>query len=160
MSLKESSVRIGKLLRQEYVLEQLQAKGKQEVLAELAGALTRGTVTVDSGAMIRVLREREKLGSTGIGRGVAIPHGKLPGLGEIMIAFGRSREGVEFDALDGKPAHLFFLLMAPEHSASEHLKVLAKVSRMLKDAQFRKRLLEARTREDLLQAIFEKDGEV
>lgn len=159
MSLKESSVGIGRLLRKEFVLEQLQAKDKQEVLAELAGALARGRTKEDLGAMVRVLREREKLGSTGIGGGVAIPHGKLPGLGEIMVAFGRSREGVEFDAVDGKPVHLFFLLMAPENSAGEHLKVLAKLSRMLKDGQFRKRLLEAPLHEDLVRLLAEKGDE-
>ena len=159
MSFNESSMKITELLRKEYILEQLKAKSKQEALAELAGVFLKGKIKVDSGAMLRVLLEREKLGSTGIGDGIAIPHGKLAGLDEILVAFGRSREGIAFEALDGKPVHLFFLLMAPENSAGQHLKALAKISRMLKDGVFRKKLLEARMHDDLVRVITEKDDE-
>ncbi|MBA4421800.1 MAG: PTS fructose transporter subunit IIA [Syntrophus sp. (in: bacteria)] len=152
-------MKITELLRKEYILEQLKAKSKQEVLAELAGVFLKGKIKFDSGAMLRVLLEREKLGSTGIGDGIAIPHGKLAGLDEILVAFGRSREGIAFEALDGKPVHLFFLLMAPENSAGQHLKALAKISRMLKDGAFRKKLLEARMHDDLVRVITEKDDE-
>jgi PTS system nitrogen regulatory IIA component len=152
-------MKITELLRKEYILEQLKAKSKQEVLAELAGVFLKGKIKFDSGAMLRVLLEREKLGSTGIGDGIAIPHGKLAGLDEILVAFGRSREGIAFEALDGKPVHLFFLLMAPENSAGQHLKALAKISRMLKDGVFRKKLLEARMHDDLVRVITEKDDE-
>ncbi len=109
--------------------------------------------------MLHVLLEREKLGSTGIGDGIAIPHGKLAGLDEMVIAFGRSREGIDFEAMDGKPVHLFFLLMAPENSAGQHLKALAKISRMMKDELYRRALLEAKTHEDLVRIIAEKDDE-
>lgn len=159
MSFKESSMKITELLKKEFILEQLKAKSKQEALAELAGVFIKGKIKFDSGAMLRVLLEREKLGSTGIGDGIAIPHGKLAGLDEILVAFGRSREGIAFEALDGKPVHLFFLLMAPENSAGQHLKALAKISRMLKDGVFRKKLLEARMHDDLVRVITEKDDE-
>ena len=159
MSFNESSMKIMELLKKEYILEQLNAKSKQEALAELAGVFVKGNIKFDSGTMLRVLLEREKLGSTGIGDGIAIPHGKLAGLDEILVAFGRSREGVTFEALDGKPVHLFFLLMAPENSAGHHLKALAKISRMLKDRVFRKKLLEARMHDDLVRIITEKDDE-
>ena len=159
MSFMESSMKITELLKKEFILEQLKAKSKQEVLAELAGVFVKGKIKFDSGAMLRVLMEREKLGSTGIGDGVAIPHGKLAGLDEILVAFGRSREGIAFEALDGKPVHLFFLLMAPENSAGQHLKALAKISRMLKDGGFRKKLLEAQMHDDLVRVITEKDDE-
>jgi len=159
LSFKESSMKITELLKKEYILEQLKAKSKQEALAELAGVFIKGRIKFDSGAMLRVLLEREKLGSTGIGDGIAIPHGKLAGLDEILVAFGRSREGIAFEALDGKPVHLFFLLMAPENSAGQHLKALAKISRMLKDGVFRKKLLEARMHDDLVRVITEKDDE-
>jgi len=152
-------MKITELLRNEFVLEQLAAKSKKDALAELAGVFAKGKSTCDSGSMLRVLLEREKLGSTGIGGGVAIPHGKLAGLDEILVAFGRSREGISFDALDGKPVHLIFLLMAPVNSAGQHLKVLAKISRMLKDGGFRKKLLETRTHVDLMRIITEKDDE-
>ena len=152
-------MKITELLRNEFVLEELEAKSKQEALAELAGVFAKGKSKCDAGAMLRVLLEREKLGSTGIGDGIAIPHGKLAGLDEILVAFGRSREGIAFEALDGKPVHLIFLLMAPENSAGQHLKVLAKISRMLKDGGFRKKLLETRTHDDLVRIITEKDDE-
>jgi PTS system nitrogen regulatory IIA component len=152
-------MKITDMLKREFVLEQLKAGNKQDVLAELGGAFAQGGIKVDSEAMLHVLLERERLGSTGIGDGIAIPHGKLPGLEEMVISFGRSREGIAFEAMDGKPVHLFFLLMAPENSAGQHLKALAKISRMLKDVNFRKNLLEARIHEDLFRIIVEKDDE-
>ena len=152
-------MKITEMLKREFVLEQLKAGNKRDALAELAGVFTQGRIRVDSEAMLHVLLERERLGSTGIGDGIAIPHGKLPGLEEMVVSFGRSREGITFEAMDGKPVHLFFLLMAPENSAGHHLKALAKISRMLKDANFRKNLLEAKMHEDLFRIIADKDDE-
>lgn len=96
------------MLKKEFILEELKATNKRDVLAELTGVFAKGKIKFDPEAMLQVLLEREKLGSTGIGDGIAIPHGKLAGLDETVIAFGRSREGVAFEALDGKPVHLFF----------------------------------------------------
>jgi len=152
-------MKINELLRREFVLEQLKAENKRDALAELVGVFSQAKMNLDSEAMLHVLLERERLGSTGIGDGIAIPHGKLPELAEMVVSFGRSREGIAFDAMDGKPVHLFFLLMAPENSAGQHLKALAKISRMLKDAIFRKNLLEAKREEDLFRIIAEKDDE-
>lgn len=152
-------MKITEMLKREFVLEQLKAANKRDALAELAGVFAQGRINVDTEAMLHVLLERERLGSTGIGDGIAIPHGKLPGLEEMVVSFGRSREGIAFEAMDGKPVHLFFLLMAPENSAGQHLKALAKISRMLKDANFRKNLLEAKMHEDLFRIIAEKDDE-
>ena len=152
-------MKITEILKREFVLEQLKAGNKRDALAELAGVFAQGRIKVDSEAMLHVLLERERLGSTGIGDGIAIPHGKLHGLEEMVVSFGRSREGIAFEAMDGKPVHLFFLLMAPENSAGQHLKALAKISRMLKDANFRKNLLEAKMHEDLFRIIVEKDDE-
>ena len=104
-----------------------------------------------------MLLEREKLGSTGIGDGIAIPHGKLKGLDRLVISFGRSRQGIDFDAIDGKPVHIFFLLMAPESSTGQHLKALAKISRMLKDPDFRSDLMAAKSAEEIYRKIAEKD---
>jgi len=152
-------MKITEILRKEFILEELKAESKREALVELTEAFARGGLIFDPDAMLHVLLEREKLGSTGIGDGIAIPHGKLTGLEEIVVAFGRSSEGVDFEAMDGKPAHLFFLLMAPENSVGQHLKALAKISRMLKDEAFRKRLLAARERDELFRALAEKDAE-
>lgn len=160
MKFEESVMRITEILKKEYVLEELKAKNKRDVLAELTGVFVRAGISKEPDAMVSVLLDREKLGSTGIGDGIAIPHGKIGGLDEMVIAFGRSREGIEFDAMDSKPVHLFFLLMAPEQSSGQHLKALAKISRMLKDGAFRKALLEAPAHEDLFRVIVEKDEEV
>jgi len=159
LRIEDTAMKIMDILKKEFILEELKAKSKREVLVELATVFARGKIKFDPETMLHVLLEREKLGSTGIGDGIAIPHGKLAGLDEMVIAFGRSREGVDFEAMDGKPAHLFFLLMAPENSAGQHLKALAKISRMLKDAVFRKYLLAAKTHDDLYQALVEKDDE-
>jgi PTS system nitrogen regulatory IIA component len=152
-------MKITEMLKKEFVLEELKAKNKRDVLAELAGSFAKGKIRFDPSEMLHVLMEREKLGSTGIGEGIAIPHGKLAGLEDMVVAFGRSRGGIEFEAMDGKPVHLFFLLMAPENSAGQHLKALAKISRMLKDGAFRKNLLEAKMHDDLMTIIAQKDDE-
>jgi PTS system nitrogen regulatory IIA component len=110
-------------------------------------------------ALVEVLLERERLGSTGIGDGIAIPHGKIKDLDELILSFGRSTQGIEFDSMDGRPTHLFFLLIAPENSAGIHLRALAKISRLLKSAHFRQRLLEAGTVEELFLVIQEEDKE-
>lgn len=93
-------------------------------------------------AAVAVILEREKLGSTGIGEGIAIPHGKMKGIDRILCAFGRSKEGVDFDAIDKKPVHIFFLLLAPEDSAGLHIQMLSRISRILRDPSFRKHLTE------------------
>ncbi len=152
-------MKITEMLRKEFILEDLKADNKRDVLAEMVGVFARGECRVDPEAMLQVLLEREKLGSTGIGDGIAIPHGKLAGLEEMVIAFGRSKDGIDFEAMDGKPAHLFFLLMAPANSSGQHLKALARISRMMKDGVFRRNLLEAKRHDDLVRIIDEKDDE-
>jgi len=139
------------------VIDELKAKSKKEVLYELSEVLLREKPSMDSTAVVEVLQDREKLGSTGIGEGIAIPHGKMASLEKLIVSFGRSSRGIDFDALDGKPVYLFFLLMAPENSAGQHLKALAKISRMLKDETFRKSLMKAESHKDLYSLIREKD---
>ncbi|HRT61478.1 MAG TPA: PTS sugar transporter subunit IIA [Syntrophales bacterium] len=148
---------LSEIFRKEFIIEDLKSRSKRGVLAELAGAFAQGGIQVDTKQMVDVLMEREKLGSTGIGDGIAIPHGKLKGLDTLLLSFGRSREGIDFEAIDGRPVHLFFLLMAPESSTGQHLKALAKISRMLKDEHFRSELLSAPNAEVLYAAIMEKD---
>ena len=145
------------ILKRDFILEELEARNQHDVLAELVGVFAKGGVRFDPEAMLQVLLERERLGSTGIGDGIAIPHGKLQGLDEILLSFGRSSEGIAFDAMDGKPVHLFFLLMAPENSAGLHLKILAKISRMLKDPTLRDNLLRAKSKERIWRIIEEQE---
>ena len=147
------------LLQKEFVVKELKSKTKKEVLFELSEVFLQGGLSVDCDSMVEVLLEREKLGSTGIGDGIAIPHGKLPGLDNLIVSFGRSKDGIDFDSLDGKPVHLFFLLMAPENTAGQHLKALAKISRMLKEEFFRKDLMEGETSDDIYTIIDKKDKE-
>ncbi len=130
---------------------------KTAVLRELAEHMARHEQRVDAGRLVEVLWERERLGSTAIGDGIAIPHGKLPGLKGVIGAFGRHVAGVDFDSLDGSPTHLFFLLVAPEDSVGQHLKALARVSRLLKDRAFRDKLIAATDRTELFRLIREED---
>lgn len=150
-------MKIADILKPECIIEDLKAGNKRDVLAELSGRVRQSQVKCDPETMVKVLLERERLGSTGIGDGIAIPHGKIKGLDEMVVTFGRSKAGVDFEALDHRPAHLFFLLLAPEESAGKHLKALAKISRMLKDKAFRKKLMDAKSCTDLYAMILDKD---
>lgn len=151
-------MKIVDILSEELVVPALAGRAKREVIEELAGAVAeRHRGEIDRDRLVQALEDREKLNSTALGEGVAIPHGKLPGLKRVVAAFGRSRGGVDFSSLDGKPTHLFFLLVAPEDSAGAHLKALARISRLLKDESFRQRLLDAPTAADLYRIIREED---
>src|SRR6185369_12611528 len=124
----------------------------------LARTLAAVHSEIDAARLVEVLLEREELGSTAIGEGIAIPHGKLAGVGNVVAAFGRSTGGIDFDSLDGNPTRLFVLLVAPEDSAGVHLKALARVSRLLKDKGFRERLFAAGDRDDLWATIQAEDA--
>lgn len=136
-------MKISELLQPAAINPDLRGADKDQILEELAEALLAVTPGLQRDEVLRVLQEREHLGSTGIGDGVAIPHGKLKELDGLLIAFGRHRQGVDFDSMDGKPAHLFFLLVAPENSVGVHLKALARISKLLKSPEVRGRLLAA-----------------
>jgi len=146
------------MLKMEYIIGTLKSKGKPEVLKELSRVFLSDHGQMDPESVSAMLMAREGLGSTGIGDGIAIPHGKMPGLSEPLIAFGRSSEGIPFDSLDGKPAHLFFVIVAPESSTGVHLKILARLSRMLKDGEFRSRLLQAESVHDMYAEIAQQDA--
>jgi PTS system nitrogen regulatory IIA component len=137
----------------------LKATNKPDVLVELAGMIA-DKEGLDIDDLIPVLEEREKLGSTGIGDGIAIPHGKLRRLKRLVASFGRSQRGVDFESIDGKPAHLFFLLMAPENTAGMHLKALARISRLLKDPKFRARLMDSKTTQEVYRVMQEEDDKL
>jgi PTS system nitrogen regulatory IIA component len=147
------------ILNTDCIITELSSTTKKEVLEELTEALSNCMANLNKEALVEVLLERERLGSTGIGDGIAIPHGKIQGLDELILSFGRSSKGIEFDSMDGRLTHLFFLLVAPENSAGIHLRALAKISRLLKSAHFRQKLLEAGTKDELFQVIQEEDKE-
>jgi PTS system nitrogen regulatory IIA component len=136
----------------------LRGAAKPDILRELAACLAAKFTAIDVNGLAAVLAERERLGSTAIGDGIAIPHGKIRGAPKIVGGFGRSVAGVDFDSLDGGLTHLFFALVAPEDSTSLHLKALARVSRLLKDAAFRERLIAAPDANEIYRLIVEEDG--
>lgn len=137
----------------------LESTTKREVIEELVDLLIKARkVSKDAkGKVIRVLMEREKAGSTGIGQGIAIPHARSASMKNVFIAFGSSRVGIEFNALDGEPVYIIFLLMAPKESTGLHLKILAKISRLLKDKYFRMDLKDAKTPEKVIRIIKKED---
>lgn len=142
-------MRLADFLDRDLVLPELKARTKSEVLAELVAALGSKLPDLDAERTRQVLQEREHLGTTGIGEGVAIPHGKMEDLQEIVLVVGRSKAGVDFDALDFKPCTIFFLVLAPEQVAGTHLRILATISRLLRDESFRRSFLAAADRDEL-----------
>ncbi len=150
-------MKITEMLKEEFILGELKAKNKRDVLAEITGVFAKEKGKFDSEAMLQALLEREKLGSTGIGDGVAIPHGKMKGIDHILCAFGRSKKGINFDAVDRKPVHILFLLLAPEEAAGLHIKMLSRISRILRDPSFRTRLIEQDDSGLLYRDIVEED---
>jgi PTS system nitrogen regulatory IIA component len=151
-------MKVIEILTPEMVLPELKGSTKDQVLKELAQGLAAKYPELTLDDLTAVLSERERLGSTAIGDGIAIPHGKLRGVTKILGAFGRHREGVDFESLDGNPTHIFFVLVAPEDSASLHLKALARVSRLLKDDGFRSRLINAADAAEMYRLIREEDS--
>ncbi len=145
------------LVRDALILD-LRATEKQAVLEELCAALAGAAPELDHARLLNVLREREKLQSTGIGDGVAIPHGKLPGLSRLLACFARSQQGVDFESIDGTATHLFFLLVVPENAGGQHLKALARISRFFHSATFRKELEAAESADDVFRVIEAEDA--
>jgi nitrogen PTS system EIIA component len=147
------------ILPKESIIPELRGKTKKEVLEELTDALLKQKPKLDPVRLVEVLLERERLGSTGIGDGIAIPHGKFKDLDQLALSFGRSTAGVDFESMDGKPAHLFFLLVAPENCAGIHLRALAKIARLLKNSAVRKRLASVGTQDEIYAVLQEDDDE-
>ena len=151
-------MRIADFIKLDNICADLKSTGKMNVLAELAKLLEGDCPNTDEDQIAKILVERERLATTGIGDGVAIPHGKLSGIDGICAAIGISRTGIPFDAVDENPIHIFVALLAPQHSTGDHLKALARVSRLLKDPAFRNRLLESKTPTEIYNTLLEEDG--
>ena len=152
-------MKITDFLREKAISTELQAKDKEGVIREMVQLLVKaGEIKLaDEEKIVPVLLAREALGSTGIGQGVGIPHGKSNVVRQLVGAFGISRRGVNFDSLDGEMAQIFFLLLAPEDSAGPHLKALARISRLLKDRYFRESLKEAKEEKQVIRIIQQED---
>ncbi|GAB6097081.1 PTS sugar transporter subunit IIA [Desulfatiferula olefinivorans] len=146
------------ILHPDAILPDLKSRDKKGVLEELVAPLTQST-GLTAKELFRILIEREQLGSTGIGDGVGIPHGKTKAIDRMAIGFGLSRQGVDFDSIDGKPTHIFFTLITPEESTGLHLKLLARISKLLKTDGFKQQLMEAARVDDVLAAIGSRDDD-
>ena len=142
-------MKLGEYLEKELVLPELSASTKQEALAELLAPVVDKIPSLDAEEVFTVLMERESLGTTGIGNGIAIPHGKLPSLDRIVVVAGRSVQGLDFEALDQKPCTIFFMVLAPENVAGTHLRILAQISRLLKDEDFKRMFMDSDSQEAL-----------
>jgi nitrogen PTS system EIIA component len=149
-------VKITDFLSRETIVPALASRDKNAALEEMAGYLG-STHRLDKDKVLKVLLERERISTTAIGEGVAIPHGKLNGVERVVGVFARSPEGIDFASLDGAPTHLFFVLVAPENAAADHLKALARISRLLKDEAFRRRLMAGESSQELYTTILEED---
>jgi nitrogen PTS system EIIA component len=146
------------VLHEETILVDLQAKDKKGILEELVEPVS-GITGISHDELVRKLMERERLGSTGIDGGIGIPHGKIKNLDSLIMGFGICRRGVNFESIDKQPTYLFFLLFTPENSTGLHLKLLARISRLLKGKEFRKKLLDATSKEEVIAIIKEEDEE-
>jgi nitrogen PTS system EIIA component len=151
-------MKLSDLLHKNSVIEDLKSVDKKGILNEFSQSAHTLDPDLEPDKVLEILLSREQLGSTAVGNGVAIPHGKVPGLEKILALFGRSKKGVDFQAHDEKTTHLFFVLLAPETAIGNHLQALARLSRLLKDSKIRDRLMQCPSEElyDLLVTEDEK----
>ena len=152
-------MKIGDILKPESVIADIQAQTKKDIITELSRPIAQA-FDINLEEMVGILLNREKLGSTGIGEGVAIPHGKIAGLKTIAASVGKNSQGLKFDSLDGKPCHIFFLLVAPSNSVSGHLKALARASMLLKSPSLRQDLMKTASPEELYAVLTEYDNKL
>jgi len=153
-------MRITQLLTEQTIILDLKAGSKQEVLAEMISQLDKAGKLTDSKLFQADILAREEQSTTGIGDGIAIPHAKSKAVKSPAIGFGRSREGLDYQSLDGQPAHLFFMIAATEGANDDHLEALSRLATFLMDSKFRDRMLAATTKEEVLQAVTDKEAEV
>ena len=146
-------MKIGDFLSEKAITADLKATNKDSAIREMTDLLAKAEGFRNKDEVVKTLLSREALGSTGIGLGIGIPHGKSNAVKNLVAAFGISKKGINFDALDGEPVHIVFLLVAPMDAAGNHLKALAKISRLLKDKFFRQALRETKSSRDALKLI-------
>jgi PTS system nitrogen regulatory IIA component len=151
-------MRIREILDPRRIVLDLAGANKKEILTRLSAPVSETHIGLEHRKLLSVLVEREETSTTAIADGIAIPHGKMPTGDEVICAFGRSRDGLEFDSVDGNPTQLFFLLVSPEQHPSLHLRWLAHLAVLLKNPQLRQNLLEAKTPDDVL-AILDAEEE-
>ena len=151
-------MKIDEILKKESVIADLVGKNKLEVIQEMTSCLKQNNIIKDDQALFATLMEREKLGSTGIGENVAIPHGKSDELTQIITVFARSLGGVDFESLDQKPVHFVCMVIAPANSTGQHLKALARISRLFKNQALREGILKAEDSNAIYSILLEEDS--
>ncbi|MGA7721156.1 MAG: PTS sugar transporter subunit IIA [Ignavibacteriaceae bacterium] len=151
-------MKVLELLNNNYIIPSLQGQTKEEVINELIDLFKEDTRVVDLEKVRDAVLEREKIMSTGVGKGFAIPHGKTNAVNDILAAFGKSNKPIEYDSLDGHPVNLVFLLVGKDNLVSKHIKLLSRISRMMNKDEFREKLIKATTSEEILE-IFKKEEE-
>lgn len=144
------------ILRKEAIIVDLKSRDKKGVLEELVVPVAN-TANLDEEYITRALMERERLGTTGIGGGIGIPHGKLKDIKSLILGLGISKKGIDFESIDGLPVHIFFLLITPEDSTSLHLQMLSRISKILTNDFFKERLLNAVNGDEVVDIIKEED---
>jgi len=152
-------MRIVDVLDKKAIIPDLKSTDKEGVLRELSQPVAE-LVNVKQDDLMKVLIERERLGSTGIGNGIGIPHGKMKSLKKLALSLGISRHGIDFGSIDGRPTHIFFLLVTPENSTGMHLKLLAHISRMLRNEMFKQKLMKAKDVDEFYKIIDEVDDSI
>lgn len=150
-------MKIADVLEQKTIITNLEAKSKPEVIEELAERVSSVFTNINQERLVEVLMEREKLCSTAVDSGVAIPHAKLSGISNIIAGFGRSAEGIDFDSLDAKKTHLFIVVIAPENSTGSHIQLLARISKIFRNPGLRADIMECESQEDIYEAIIRED---
>ena len=151
-------MKISDILKKEHIIKELNSCDKKNVLDELSSFLEDEGEITNKESLLAALIEREKLGSTGIGENVAIPHAKISEIDNIITVFGRSKNGVEFESLDQKPVNFIFLVMAPENSTGQHLKVLARISRLFKNPSLRESVLRTNEADRIYSILVDEDS--
>ena len=151
-------MKISEILKKEHIIEELNSCDKTNVLDELSSFLEDEREITSKENLLSALIEREKLGSTGIGENVAIPHAKISEIDKIITVFGRSKNGVEFESLDQKPVNFIFLVIAPENSTGQHLKALARISRLFKNPSLRESVLRTNEVDQIYSILVDEDS--
>ncbi len=146
-------IKLSKFLEEDLVEFDLKSKDKDSVIDELVELASKSKLVKDPQELLRAVKEREELVTTGVGYGVAFPHAKTKSVKGIVIAFGRSKGGINFDAMDKRPVQLFFLIAAPEDAIGAHLNVMAELSFLMKSEGNREKLLEAKRYEDVIEVL-------
>jgi len=146
-------IKLSRFLEEDILEFNLEAKDKDNAIEELVALASKSKLVKDSNELLKAVQEREELVTTGVGYGVAFPHAKTRSVRGIIIAFGKSREGIDFKAMDKKPVYLFFLIAAPEDAIGAHLNVMAELSFLMKSEENRQKLIEARNFDEILDVL-------